>query len=253
MKKLPLISCLCVTRNTIPLLTRAVNCFKAQTYKNKELILVYEDNATHIKQFAEGLNDERIKVIEIPAIPKRPLGELRNISISASNGDYFCQWDADDWYHNQRLEIQMKYISLLHKPVCMLTYWIIYDATTGRSFWSYKRIWEGSILCKKTLLIDTVSYPCMEKKEDYYFVAELVKRKLIFPVDNPNLYIYVYHGDNTWNYEHFKSNFNGGKELSGGASMIIKNIMDGKYSNKKASKLLNSPAVLEEMDYKYEH
>ena len=254
MKKKPLISCLCVTRNKIPLLKRAVNCFKAQTYPNKELVIVFESDDKDIKTFTQRIRDERIRAIEVPSVPKSSLGELRNISIHAARGEYFCQWDADDWYHNRRLEVQMNYIKTMHKPVCMLTYWIIFDTITKKAFWSFKRIWEGSILCKKSLVTDnTVKYPSLAKKEDFYFIAELSKNNVIYPADVPHLYIYVYHGDNTWGYEHFESNFKAGLALSDEASLIINNILEGKYSHRKASGLLDSPAILQEMAYKYEH
>src|SRR6187399_197150 len=110
MKKLPLISCLCITRNKIPLLKRAIHCFRNQTYPNKELILVFEDNDNDTKSFVKRLKDKNISIYEIPSTPKLSLGELRNISIHKCKGEYFCQWDADDWYHNRRLETQIDYI-----------------------------------------------------------------------------------------------------------------------------------------------
>jgi glycosyltransferase involved in cell wall biosynthesis len=251
---LPLISCLCVTRNKVSLIKRAIECFKMQTYPNKELILLYEDNDSDIKAFVGSLKDERIKVVEVPSLPKCSLGELRNISVKAARGTYFCQWDADDWYHNERLEVQMQYISTMHKPVCMFTYWIIFDEVTKKAFLSRKRLWEGSIMCKKSLVEDnTIQYALLPKEEDFHFVEQLMKHRVIYPVDLPHLYIYVYHGANTWDYQHFQGNFSAGKELSVAASAIINNILEGRYSNDKASEMLSSATILEEMDYKCEH
>lgn len=214
---------------------------------------MYEDNDDEICQFAESISDEQIIVIKIPSSPKRSLGELRNISIENSNGDYFCQWDADDWHHNQRLEIQMGYILSMHKPVCMLTYWIIFDTLTKKAYLSRKRLWEGSILCKKSVMAkENVAYPYMAKKEDFYFVEKLLNSNVIYPVHLPHLYIYVYHGDNTWDYNHFKLNFKSGKELSAATSSIITDIIENNYGHEKASELLSSQAVLEQMVYNCE-
>jgi glycosyltransferase involved in cell wall biosynthesis len=235
------------------MIKRVIACFKSQTYPNKELILVYEDKDKHIQRYARKIRDRRIRILEIPASPKSSLGELRNISIRSARGEYFCQWDADDWYHNRRLELQMDHIATMHKPVCMLTYWIMFDTITKKAFLSYKRIWEGTILCRKSLINDTVRYPSLRKKEDFYFVAELVKSNVVFPVDFPHLYIYVYHGGNTYQYQHFLKNFKAGIELPKKSSQIVHNILTGKYSNAVASRLLSSKSFLSGMEYAFEH
>jgi len=40
----PVISCICVTRKKPALLERAVRCFLIQSYQQKELVIVYEDD-----------------------------------------------------------------------------------------------------------------------------------------------------------------------------------------------------------------
>lgn len=252
MKKSPLISCLCVTRNKPELIARAIKCFKAQTYPTKELIIVYEDNDKDIQDFVKTINDPCIRNFEIPTNPKLTLGELRNKSIEFAQGEYFCQWDADDWYHSKRLALQMNCMTEMHKDVCFLTYWIIFDSLTKKAYLSRKRIWEGSMLCKKNIVTDKIIYPSIPKLEDFQFVEQLLEQNNIYPADLPHLYIYVYHGDNTWNYHHFELNFKAGKELSGSASTIIHDILDGKYSNDKASELMDSSAILGEVIFDYQ-
>ena len=41
---LPLISCICITRNRPGYLSKAIVCFKQQTYPNKELVILYEED-----------------------------------------------------------------------------------------------------------------------------------------------------------------------------------------------------------------
>lgn len=253
MKKAPLISCLCVTRNKVHLIRRSIDCFRSQTYPNKQLIIVYEDNDNEIREFLSEIRDESIKVFEFPANPKLTLGDLRNHSIKLSDGEYFCQWDADDWYHNRRLELQMESLSKMHKDVCFLTYWIIFDNLTKKAYLSRKRIWEGSMLCKKERLSSSnIFYPSISKLEDFKFVEKLLEHNSIYPVDMPHLYIYVYHGDNTWDYNHFEQNFKAGKQFSEPASRLINEILDGKYSNAEASELMESSAILRQIVYDYE-
>ncbi|WP_188930440.1 glycosyltransferase family 2 protein [Puia dinghuensis] len=252
MNNFPLVSCLCVTHNRIAQIARAIACFQSQTYPNKQLVIVYEDKDVHICKFLQTIDDPTIKCIQVPYEPKLNLGELRNISIDHSDGEYICQWDSDDWFHNNRLQLQMRYILKMHKPICFLTYWIMYDSLTEKAYLSRKRLWEGTILCKKDfLLASKLKYPNLEKLEDFKLVEKLLPLNVIYPIDIPNLYIYVYHGENTWHYQHFKDNFNVGQELSESANKIVKGVLEGKYTNEVSSELMDSPEILQPLQYAY--
>ena len=98
-----LVSCLCVSRNKPEIVNLSLETFLNQTYKNKELIFVYEDNNQYIDIIKSTFNSKLIKYIEVPSIPKKTLGELRNISIDKSNGTILLQWDDDDIYHKTRI------------------------------------------------------------------------------------------------------------------------------------------------------
>jgi hypothetical protein len=63
----------------------------------------------------------------------------------------------------------------------------------------------------------------------------------------------VYHGNNIWDYAHFKSLFESAKPLSPAVSLLIGDILAEKHSATEGSALLDSPAVLEEVDYFFTH
>lgn len=127
--KCPLISCVCVTHNRPNMLERVIKCFEYQTYNNKQLVIVYEELDKLTKAYIDSHTfSNNIKIIMISlSIPKLTLGELRNISIQKSDGEYICQWDDDDWYSCERLEIQLKYLLKMKKSASILLRWIIYD------------------------------------------------------------------------------------------------------------------------------
>jgi hypothetical protein len=146
----------------------------------------------------------------------------------------------------------MDYILKMHKPASFLTYWIMYDSLTGQAYLSRKRLWEGSILCRKDLFKNAnLKYPGLEKLEDFTLVESLLPLHVMYPIDLPNLYIYVYHGENTWPYGHFQYNFSLGQQLSGSASNIIKGILEGKFTNIESSELMDSPEILAQLHYDY--
>jgi len=236
----PLISCICITRNRADLLNRAIDCFRAQTYTNKELLVLYEDDDLNTKNCLNSISSPEIKIIEVPSASKLSLGKLRNLSIKSCGGDFFCQWDDDDWYHQNRLKFQMDVIKKSQFPACILMYWIVFDSTESKAYLSPFWAWEGSLLCKKKLIMHNLQYADKKKKEDTPLIRKLLKQHCVFPVLMPKLYIYVYHSKNTWDYDHWHNNIiTKGKPLSDSTSELIGGILDGHFSVEEGSKLLD--------------
>src|SRR5688572_22908311 len=102
---LPLISCVCVSRNRPDFLKRALSYFQNQTYPNKELVIVFEGDSGTVNE--DEFQSDNVTFIRTSPADNLTLGERRNLSVRASSGDYICVWDDDDWYHNRRLEMQM--------------------------------------------------------------------------------------------------------------------------------------------------
>lgn len=248
----PLISCLCVTHNSLGQLERAVQCFHAQTYSNKELVVVYESNNDAVRAYRRSSPGPEIIFVEVPAAPKQTLGDLRNIAIEAGNGEYFCQWDDDDWYASNRLTVQMDAIIQSGKPASMLLYWLMYDSVNKAAYMSPFRLWEGSILCKKGIITPECNYASLIKGEDTILLGKLLSTNSIFPIIRPNLYTYVFHGSNTWDHDHFNVYYSRGKRLSDDASRLIGDILDGQYDPEEATALLNSYVFLDEIDFRFE-
>ena len=203
-----LISCICITRNRPQLLVRALHCFDSQTYLNKELVLVLEEqdqpSIATVNEWNAGKN-KPVKMITIPAGPEHKLGSLRNLGIEQAAGQYFCQWDDDDWYHPERLSKQ--YASLTATGgACLasvLEQWIIFDAVNQKSYLSCRRYWEGSILCDRNFAL-SYKYQNVDKGEDTPLVGVLAaQQQLQVMANHAYLYIYTFHGANTWDFRHF--------------------------------------------------
>jgi glycosyltransferase involved in cell wall biosynthesis len=201
----PLISCLCVTRDRVDLLSRAIECFQRQTWPNRELVILCEDDDSGTVRFLEQVEDERIQVHIIPAQTKLSLGALRNLSIEHANGQYICQWDDDDWYHPQRLALQLQNLEANGKEACVLARWLIYDGQMDKAWCSNGRLWEGSLLCSKVLIQGSTRYANTSTGEDTYLIEQLYIEDQITVYDQPDLYVYIYSGRNTWDDLHFQN------------------------------------------------
>lgn len=199
----PLISCLCITKNEEKLVNLSIDCFRKQIYPNKELIIVYEDNNSYIENIIKNNQDKNIKYFKIDSNPKKTLGELRNISIESSNGEYIAQWDDDDWHNPIRLWEQYYTLKKYNKNGSILRKWLVYDE---RNNLLYERErtdligWEGSLLFKKSEIKDL--YQNLTRGEDTGFVQKIENQ--IQPIFNPELYIYRVHYNNTWDYRKLK-------------------------------------------------
>jgi len=237
----PLVSCLCVTHNEPKILQRSINCFLSQTYPNKELILTYTADNQETKTLVEALSGYPIIGHELPASFSQTLGEKRNLAIAKSNGSYFCTWDDDDWYSSNRIARQVACLSKSNYGCSVLSQLIIYDEQTQQSFLSTRRVWEQTLLCKKSLInYDTIRYAHLDHSEDTILLNDLQDRKLVSLLFDPGLYIYIYHGNNTWHREHWQRNvINRGEALPAEQSAMIRSIVNGEYSPMIASDMMD--------------
>ncbi len=250
MNVLPLISCLCVTRKRVDRLKRAVSCFLSQTYVNKELLVIVEDDDVETVAYLQTLNHSNIRYQVLKREPKMTLGELRNLAIDKSQGEYFCQWDDDDWYHCERLARQVAAAIDNYHPGSILTNWLIFDESNKQAYFSWIRWWEGSILFKKDVLITKkISYPAIEKGEDTFFIQSIINKSRVYPMISPPIYIYTYHGKNTWDRSQFETNFKMSQKLSIKTSLLINEILEGHYTNEQSSALLFAPELQEEINF----
>lgn len=209
------------------MLKRVIACFESQSYPCLEMIIVWEEDDMQTELFLRQIEPGgRYKLCKVPVNPiKKSLGELRNLSIQRAEGEYVCQWDDDDWYDPERLSIQMARLKSSGKPACILSRWIIFDAVTGKSYLSKRRLWEGSILCHKEFMQEN-SYPVLSKGEDTPVIQSLFDRQLLEVMDDePEIYIYVCHGSNTWEREHFERIFEESTELDGQYTMQIQTLL----------------------------
>ena len=89
---------------------KTINSIKSQTYKNIEIIIVYDDkdhSDLHLIKKIKN-SDNRIKLI----INKKSLGagRSRNVGIYHSKANYIAFLDADDLWKKNKIELQLKFM-----------------------------------------------------------------------------------------------------------------------------------------------
>lgn len=236
----PLVSCICVTHNSIDVLKRSIQCFLHQSYESKELILAFTSDNESTTNFMKELKHPSIKTLVFPSDTPLTLGEKRNAAIEYANGFYFCVWDDDDWHGVSRIEFQVRSLTATTFRSSVLSNIILYDMQTREAYLSATRwAWEQTLLCQKSLFENPeLRYKNLERGEDSALLVNLKKYNLLLTTSHPHLYIYVYHGKNTFHRVHWEVNvIYWAKKLSQAHAILIQKILDG-MPNAEASSVL---------------
>lgn len=187
----PLVSCLMVTRGDPARVRAAIACFRRQTYRDKELVVVSSAAGVELQRLVETSGSD-IRLIQ--AEKGLSLGLLRKISVERSEGEIVCVWDDDDLYGAHRLErgvgalVQARADAVFLRQVCI---W-----SPGRKILrlSHSRSWEATMLAFKTAL---PRYPDAPRNEDTVLVEAMLGQRSIALMDDPLSYCYCVHGQNT--------------------------------------------------------
>jgi hypothetical protein len=198
---LPLVSCLMVTKNRPALAKLAVGCYRAQTWPNRELVILDESSDGVLAAWIAGLNDRSIRHLPIAATSET-LGALRNRSVAAARGAFVCQWDDDDLQHPARIELAMAAMAVTRAPASMLFRQMIWYLGGERVAVSPRRFHENTVLTARRIL---PPYPPLRMGEDNAAIDALAAQNRVVLLDVPELYIYGVHGRNTWPADHMDS------------------------------------------------
>lgn len=198
----PLVSCVMVTRGNPGLVARSARCFVAQTWRDRELVVVTDKPVLVEKTLAPLLNPSLYRVVPVPA--GLTLGDYRNLSIAHSEGEYICQWDDDDVYHPDRISAGMKTLLFTSSAAVFLSQWTMVWPERSLACVSESRVWEGSMVARR----DAVPvYPSMSRCEDTEMVDMLCRHHQITLLNYPKLYFYTVTGQNTNTDDHFSRLF----------------------------------------------
>ena len=203
-ESLPKVSCLMVTANRRNLAARAVECFLNQTYQHKELVII-DDGDEDYTPILSKIPKEQLNYIRLEKEPDFVLGKLRNRSLDEASGDFLVQWDDDDWYHPDRIQIQANLLIQGYDSCCLSAALMHLDTD---EFIEHPYIGylpngiPGSIMHKKD---DSIRYPETKRAEDTVYLQEWMKKKYVkLSSEYNHLFLRAYHGNNTWEKEHFK-------------------------------------------------
>jgi len=122
-----LVSCIMLTRNRPEFAAVAIAAFNAQTWPNRELVILDDCNEPSFSEPPQGAVYARS--------PQRIVGAKRNAANARASGEFICTWDDDDISEPERIEKQMTALQSSGAAVCGMTDLDFVDASG--SVWTY--------------------------------------------------------------------------------------------------------------------
>lgn len=216
MSALPKISCLTVTLNRLILLKEAIACYCAQTYPNRELVIVTAGTPRYqqaIRDHLRALDRNDIRTVMLDPT-NLTLGRQRNIALDAAKGAIICQWDDDDLCHPQRLTAQYEHMARQQARACFMTDQLHFFAERRQLFWLDWAL-GGNLSRHERLIPMTVMaykdqrfrYPeagvrANRGEDDAFRDAYAQAHDIAELRDAAPLYVYRYHGKNVTSRAH---------------------------------------------------
>jgi glycosyltransferase involved in cell wall biosynthesis len=210
----PMISCLMVTLDRLPLAKRSIQCFANQTWPNRELVIVTDGEPRYreaLERFVLASNIESVRFVVCPE--GLSLGALRNLSLAQARGEIVCQWDDDDANHPDRLRLQVEHmLQEGARASCLGDHlqWISAQRALSWIDWSVAgshgaaTLFPGSLMMfRDPRFLYPEDGPNARKGEDSVFLSRLYDAVPVAALRGAGyLYLYEYHGRNTFSRQH---------------------------------------------------
>src|SRR5699024_11104465 len=199
------------------------------TYQRKELVII-DDGEQDLDELLAPLPAGQVNYVKLEKKPENTLGKLRNLSLEEAAGDFIVQWDDDDWYHPERIATQAQMLMNGYDACCLSGALMHLDEEPYMQHPYVGYLPDGipgSIMHRAD---SGIRYPHTRRAQDTDYLKEWMEKRYLQLQDNySHLFIRCYHGDNTWEKEHFLRRVrNNPKDalLYGWYKMIKGNIFD---------------------------
>ncbi len=172
--------------NAEKFIRKTIESVLAQTYQNWEMLIMNDVSTDNSLAVVSGYakKDKRIKIINT----EKNVGVVkgRNFLIDLANGKYIAFLDADDYWHNEKLEKQIKFMKEKNASISCTEYTRVKENEEKindviiKEEISYNDMLKNNYLGCLTVIYDAEKigkryFKELEKNEDYVLWLEIVK------------------------------------------------------------------------------
>ena len=160
-----------------------------QSYKNFEIILIYDDSNTDDLNFIKEIVNTHNKISLIVNTKCIGAGLSRNLGIQSSKGKYVAFLDSDDIWKKNKLEVQLDSMKKNNYKISHTSYEIIdlknnvIGNRKAKNFSDLKELLKScdiglsTVILEKEILSDECLFPSLKTKEDFVLWLKILKKK----------------------------------------------------------------------------
>ncbi|CAI6086432.1 hypothetical protein PAECIP112173_04984 [Paenibacillus sp. JJ-100] len=215
MNKDPKVSVIIPSYNHSKFLKQAIESVLNQTYKNFELIIVDDASSDNSNEIIQSYNDERIKSFCFQT--NQGAVDTLNYGILSSDSDYVALLNSDDYWEQNKLEKQMKYLENNPDVSCVFTdayfidesnnilqkndyFWADAFTQSNKSSgeWLHQLFYKLNCFCHPSLLIKRSIYseigmynPSFRQLPDFSMWINVIKKYKIHVMEEKLVYFRI--------------------------------------------------------------
>ncbi len=171
---------------------QTIKSVNEQTYQNKEIIVIYDDNDHEDLSFVREIIKKNKKSRLIINKKNLGVGKSRNKGIIKSKGQYIAFLDSDDFWSKNKLKYQINFMKKNNLSATFTAYNIVNENNKKIGIRKAKKIiffkdllyscdiGLSTVVLKKSILNKKQLFPDLKTKEDYVLWLLLSKRNIIF-------------------------------------------------------------------------
>ena len=166
---------------------KAINSVLKQSYKNFEIIIVYDDINLDDLIFLKKKFNKNKKIKFIVNNKNVGAGISRNKGITVCTGGYIAFLDSDDLWHRNKLKLQLNFMISRNLLISHTNFFIIDKKSeiigkfSPKKIITYKYLLKScdiglsTVIIKKKLMIN-YKFPNIKTKEDYVVWLKMIKK-----------------------------------------------------------------------------
>ena len=162
-----------------------INCFKSQTYANKELIIINNAESQYHASRIKAIEDKNIKLIDLPY--KYTKGVAKNHAHSIAQGELITLFSPEFYHHPTRLSKQHKVIQKAKSGSFISTYYQVSEYNGVTQVKAPQGVLLDSMMYQKPNLF---TFGVEDKSEDLTCLRTLLNENYSFcSIAEPDLMV----------------------------------------------------------------